>query len=93
MLPLGEIRFTTDGTEPSATSQLWAGAPITLTQTATIKASIFDHQTLISGPAEMTVNGPLMPAPEGLLLQPGFTGKFSMAQARPAGMDCPIYRV
>ena len=70
-LPLGEIRFTTDGTEPSATSHLWAGAPITLTQTATIKASIFDHQTLISGPAEITVNGPLMPATEGLLLQPG----------------------
>jgi CubicO group peptidase (beta-lactamase class C family) len=70
-LALGEIRFTTDGTEPSATSELWAGAPITLTQTATIKASIFDHQTLISGPAEMTVNGPMMPAPEGLLLQPG----------------------
>jgi len=71
MLPLGEIRFTTDGTEPSATSQLWAGAPITLTQTATIKARIFDHQALISGPAEITVNGPLMPAPEGLILQPG----------------------
>jgi CubicO group peptidase (beta-lactamase class C family) len=71
MLPAGEIRFTTDGTEPSATSQLWAGAPLTLTQTGTIKASIFDHQTLISGPAEITVNGPLMPAPEGLLLQPG----------------------
>jgi hypothetical protein len=70
-LPLGEIRFTTDGTEPSATSQLWAGAPITLTQTATIKVSIFDHQTLISGPAEISVNGPLMPAQEGLLLQPG----------------------
>jgi len=71
MLPPGEIRFTTDGTEPSATSQLWVGAPITLTQTATIKASIFDHQKLISGPAEISVNGPLMPAPEGLLLQPG----------------------
>jgi len=71
MLPLGEIRFTTDGTEPSATSQLWAGDPITLTQTGTVKASIFDHQTLISGPAEITVNGPLMPAPERLLLQPG----------------------
>jgi len=71
MLPLGEIRFTTDSTEPSATSQLWAGAPITVTQTATIKASIFDHQTLISGPAEITVNGPLMPAPEELILQPG----------------------
>jgi hypothetical protein len=71
MLPPSEIRFTTDGTEPSATSQLWAGAPITLSQTGTIKASIFDHQALISGPAEITVNGPLMPAPEGLLLQPG----------------------
>jgi hypothetical protein len=71
MPPLGDIRFTMDGTEPSATSQLWAGAPITLTQTATIKASIFDHQTLISGPAEITVNGPLMPAPEKLILQPG----------------------
>lgn len=71
MLPAGEIRFTTDGTEPSATSQLWAGVPLTLTQTGTIKASIFDHQTLISGPAEITVGGPLMPAPEGLLLQPG----------------------
>jgi CubicO group peptidase (beta-lactamase class C family) len=70
-LPLGEIRFTTDGTEPSATSQQWAGAPLTLTQTATIKASIFDHQTLISGPAEITVNGPLMPEPARLLLQPG----------------------
>jgi hypothetical protein len=70
-LPLGEVRFTTDGTEPAATSQLWAGAPITLTQTATIKASIFDHQTLISGPAEITVNGPLMPEQERLLLQPG----------------------
>ena len=40
MLPLGEIRFTTDGTEPSATSQLWAGVPITLSQTETIKASL-----------------------------------------------------
>jgi CubicO group peptidase (beta-lactamase class C family) len=70
-LPPGEIRFTTDGTEPSATSQLWTGAPITLTQTGTIKASLFDHQTLISGPAEISVNGPLMPAAEGLLLQPG----------------------
>jgi len=71
MLPLGDIRFTTDGTDPSATSQLWAGAPITLTQTATIKASIFDHQTLISGPSEISVNGPLRPAPEELILQPG----------------------
>jgi CubicO group peptidase (beta-lactamase class C family) len=71
MLPAGEIRFTTDGTEPSATSQLWAGAPITLTQTGTIKASIFDHQALISGPAEITVNGPLMPEPSVPLLKPG----------------------
>ena len=71
LLPLGEIRFTTDGTEPSATSQLWTGAPITLNQTGTIKASVFDHQTLISGPAQITVSGPRMSAPEALFLQPG----------------------
>ena len=46
----GKIRYTLDGTDPTASSVLYTG-PITLTDSATVRAAVFDEGRFISGVA------------------------------------------
>jgi len=53
--PSPEIRYTTDGTDPEATSPVYT-EPLKMSETAIVKAAIFDHGKIMGGISQRKIS-------------------------------------